>query len=528
MAEFEQDAVDDSLRTAPGFRTQITGPKTKRNGLTQLPNELLIRIAAYLVRAAVPDLPYDFLALTAVCMRLRLLYISTPELWTRISTDWDEAILEDFLARAAAYPLHLVVNSTDADGGCQVLQSKCLHRAKTLQITLRDEEDDANSENDANNEEDDDNTSSQAQEVMRLLRNTDAPGLRQLVLYDAMFLAWSENPGWMMELDVPSDASCVGLTSLKLLSIHVITMPALPALRSLDMNQCSVPPESFHAALFKAPKLEHLYLRSSLLHELTDKPTPPMERVALHSLRYLFVQSIALSVASMIDMLPDPSEAFLVIIEREGDSRPWSSTTGAHASVLARLTHFWNSKTGSSNLPRGQFICDSENPLIGYHNYISLGARPSNKGFDCYPAVYYYAPCNAAARDDPLIDTVHAVHFKYPFPLGSTRTRIGDSIIPGAGHPKVLSLQQAEKVVIQYLRPENVPSWMTEALEAWLVSRLEPGSSLRSIEFRGCAKTARPLFERIEGQSSVHNVTWIYDIAPEVPVYACRGDFDVL
>jgi hypothetical protein len=526
MAEFEQDAVDDSLRTAPGFQAQITGPKTKRNGLTQLPNELLIRIAAYLVRAAVPELPYDFLALTAVCMRLRLLYTSTPELWTRISTCWDEAVLEEYVARAAMYPLHLVVSTTDADDGSHVLQDKCLHRAKTLQITLQDEEDDS----DASNEDEEDNTLSRAQEVMRLLRNTDALGLRQLVLYDATSPSWSEDPEWMLESDVLSDASCVGLTSLKLLGIHVIMMPALPALRLLDMNECSVPPESLHAALLETPKLERLYLRSSLVHELADEPTHSMSHLTLPSLRYLFVQSIVLSVAIMIHVLPDPSEAFLVSIEREEDSPPWSSTTGAHASVLARLTHFWNSKTGSSNLPHGQIICSAENPLIGYHNYISFGALPSSKEFDCYPAVFYYAPCDdTVANDDPLIDTVHAVHFQYPSLFGSTRAWANDLIISDAGHPNVRSLHRVEKVVIQYLQPEDVLPWMTESLEACLVRLwLQPGSPLHSIEFRGCAETARPLFERIKARASVHSVTWVYDTKPEVPVYAYGGDFHVL
>jgi hypothetical protein len=205
---------------------QLKLARNARTPLFQLPNEILIRVAAA-AASNILKIPGSLYNVTAVCHALRTLLIDAPELWMHIDTSWGKRVVNQFAARAAPREIDLTIRSHQESAGLR----RGLPAVRTLSLVL-DKKPPLNYDALAPH---------RIQSMMDAIQHRSFPCLRTLCIEDRISSGWPITP----TLFDPTPSA--QLTTLVLHNTVIAVLPPLAALRSLEVSHCILDLPAFRA-----------------------------------------------------------------------------------------------------------------------------------------------------------------------------------------------------------------------------------------------------------------------------------------
>jgi hypothetical protein len=242
--------------------------------LGQLPPELVIHILTHAV-TSVHSNEYQVTRFDArwsramlICASIRVIALSTPDLWASIDCCWSLPWIELCLERAGNKPLTL---SADATAHIRVLGG-LFHRCRELAIQA-------------------DNSEIRASSQQRLFAMLDADG-HSSALESFHFCGTSSSPIHTTPLFL--GGTCDNLRSLVLHGVEVQETPLFPVLRHLDLKWVHTDQVclSLLCMLEKAPLLKtlsiaHIYVRDTRCFHPLDSDKVEQSHLDLHLLATL-------------------------------------------------------------------------------------------------------------------------------------------------------------------------------------------------------------------------------------------------
>jgi hypothetical protein len=465
--------VEQHPRSAmvPGLLGQLAAMKIARIELMELPNELLIHIATRLVQDSMPELPYPIFVLAGVCTRLRTLYLSTTELWTRIDLGWPPEAIQLSMRCASSQPLDIIANNPSLDN--ENLQ--CLSQAQTLRVELH-----------TSKRQKIKGTRWNPYAILSYLEGTDLIELRAIIIRGENRRNWGVLPDFM------TAASCANLVTFAAQGICIHSLPQLPVLRTLKIESCRIWCSLFQEFPLQTLTLERLELLGPM--EVMDSPDntePTMPHVPMPHFRDLIIEADFEEVAMYVKMLPFPSNMLHVLAKKRSLG---SSDMPYHTAIMEQLKRFWDRRIGDrAPFPNGKLTRCTNVISQDTITEVKFGdtAWDSPMAYSCF--------CDPLEPDSPLLDYVTEVRLEY-----TDRHPTAD-LLP-SDLRMLLHIETLEIIGTNKLDP-HAESEVAHFLEDWIVLWKE--IPIRTVEFWQCGGAARGLFERLEQDIIPTSVTWV-------------------
>jgi hypothetical protein len=450
---------------------EVAGLKYIRNGLTllyQLPDELLLNIAGHLILKQEEIPRKDLFSICAVSQRLRHLFNSSPELWSRVDSSWKRGCLDHFLSSAADHPLHLVINMLKMSTlGHTGILSELMPRLTSVAGTVH---------------YDMDGTALWS----KLNTTVAASALRSIELSSSNFKTVIEDGGLMT-------AFCPGLTSLALVNVVIVgELPPFPLLQRLKLWGTQCDPHGLHDFLLHSPFLKGISLSAVLgKRESALGFAEILQLVRLPNLEDLEIKDELRNAADLLGMIPDPRVSFTVHITTLEERSSWSSVHGLNGGIVSRLQRFWHTAS-RTEFPEGYVISECPRAYV-WPSIIFRSTR-----CDGGPSVDYRS-FSTIAEHDPLLPSVKTLYLSCGGgkSIGSMipTDEISMNLLPGVRTLIIISARWGTSSGLQ-------------RLEEWLLSQRDSGRALQLVQFRGCSKSYRPLFDRLVSGGVAEAVTW--------------------
>jgi hypothetical protein len=463
---------------------QLKLARNARTPLFQLPNEILIRVAA----AAASDtsmLPRTLYNLTAVCHALRTLQIDAPELWTHIDTSWDKRVVNQFATRAATREIDLTIYSHHESA--DMLEE--LPAVRTLSLVLDKK---PSMDYDALAQH-------RIQSMMDDIQYRPFPCLRTLCIEDQIRAGWPVTP--TLFHSTPS----AQLTTMVLHNTVIAGLPPLTALRSLKMAHCRLDLPAFRACLMQTPALERLRLLYALEDVDQDRECLPQQQpVRLPALARISLKDNLVCVSAIIDMLPVPSQVFHVVVHGGNDELPpWFRSAGYRNSIMPRLQNFAARVTGAGVFPAGELV-RSVDPTWMLTTAVVFSIGPMLSAMIPHEDAPLFFAVSLKRRTPvlpglPLVDRIRLVY--------NPQNEAPDELISAPPTDiDVRSLVFTRHLVIQHARTDRIG----RGLEAWIIVQRADDVPFQSIEFCDYDESVIPLYERLKANNARFNtvVTW--------------------
>jgi hypothetical protein len=465
--------VEQHPRSAmvPGLLGQLAAMKIARIELMELPNELLIHIATRLVQDSMPEFPYPIFVLAGVCTRLRTLYLSTTELWTRIDLGWPPEAIQLSMRCASLQPLDIIANNPPLDDG----NLQCLSQAQTLRIELHTGKRHKIKKSRRN-----------PMEILSHLQEMDLIKLRAIVIRG------EDRRNWGVLPDSLTTASRVNLVTFAAQDICIYSLPQFPVLRTLKIESCRIWLSFFSELPLQTPTLERLKMLGPMdVIDSLDNMEPAMPHVPMPHFRGLIIEADCEEVAMYVDMLPFPSNMLHVLAKKRslgGSDMPY------HTAIMEQLKRFWDCRIGDrAPFPNGKLTRCTNVMSKDTITEVKFGdtAWDSPMAYSCF--------CDPLEPDSPLLDYVTEVRLEY-----TDRHPTAD-LLP-SDLRMLRHVETLEIVGTNKLDP-HAESEVAHFLEDWIVLRKEV--PIRTVEFWQCGGAARGLFERLEQGIIPTSVTWV-------------------
>jgi hypothetical protein len=436
--------------------------------LLRIPDELLVKVALLVVA----DNRRCTIKLTAICHRLRVVYIGAPELWNHVDGSWPSRIRQLFLDRAGSYSLALILSGYTI-GDKTMLQCFIQASELRLQITAnRGPRPQANG----------------GQSIMECLEDHDLTKLRSLSVQINI-----EAPTPLLA-NFLKPASCANLTVFELLGSRVSSLPHLPALHRLVLARISVSFSEFHRFLSSTPSIERLDVSWLVFSPKTTPEPGDVPQIHLPALQHLSIKNVR-ETALVVSMLSSPQSSIHISIPEFGRD---CATRSNHNTIMKDLARFWTARRGDAcRLPTARMdrrVKDRAR-LIGTHIVFSDSS------------LFYSRPVISGEPDDPVWSEVTTVCLDYTV---HTLEHQGRDLVAQDQDIDLRLLRRVDAVVIvgADFDPEEADEAPMRSLEDWLVSRHDDGRPFHSVEFRHCGGAARMLFERLEAGGVAHTMVW--------------------
>jgi hypothetical protein len=459
---------------------ELAGLKYVRNGLTllyRLPDELLLNIAGHLILKQKEVPRRDLFSICAVSRRLRHLFNSSPELWSHVDSSWKRGCLDHFLSSARDHPLHLVINMpwNNVSRHTGIISESMPRLTSVFGAVYHDM----------------DGTSLWSE----LNTAAAASTLRSIELISSNKSATFIEGGLMTGV-------CPGLTSLALVKVVIVeVLPPFPLLQRLKLWSTKSNMHSLRNLLLHSPLLKGISLSAVLCERGSELDFAEiLQFVRLPDLEDLEIKDELRNVADLLGMMPDPRVLFTVHITALEERFSWSSMHGLNGGIISRLKHFWQTAS-CAEFPEGYVISE----CLEVYAWPSIIFR-STRG-DGGPSIDYRSFSTSIAEHDPLLPSVKTLYL-------SCR-----------GRQSVGSMIPTDKIAIEFLpgvRTLIITSarWGTSSglqrLEQWLLSQHDSGRALQLVQFMGCSKSYKPLFDRLVSGGVAEAVTWERHYTPSL------------
>jgi hypothetical protein len=334
------DSGEEIELASPSRRSQ-TRPYYDCNAsslLCKLPDELL----AHVLRSAQGRLTHvsgilfhlDWRHIMLVCFRIRTVALECPALWASVDFEWPKRWRELCLRRTASHTLSfkaIISNQEAAVEAGRLLPQiengsiKLAHNVFPIPAHL-----------------------SIDPLISEVVQNP-APMLQDLDIRTTLPQLWKLTSRFCA-------GQCQKLTRLRLHAVGVHSIPNLPILRSLTIDNFSLPSHLSHIAEFFAnvPHLEKLAMRDSFgsHYRLRIQPSPHVQPTTLGRLNSLDLHACGEYVWSILRCLTLPNTLRHVNIGVMAD-RVYEGALNveAVANTMEYLQRHWSSKEGRDNLP---------------------------------------------------------------------------------------------------------------------------------------------------------------------------------
>jgi hypothetical protein len=444
--------------------------------LCKLPDELLIQIARYVIRHKFAPMLYSrLLTITSVCSRLRQLFVSAPELWTRINVKRSQACIDTFLDRAQdlALEIELTYHKQDFD---HQRATQLLPRTAHLNVETSGHEADAL--------------------LVRAAQTTPMPLLHTLRIANVIR---SYNP----ELGYSIHPSSQSLCTLTITYITVVSFPSLPALRCLALRGTSTPLDELFRVIRSAASLESLALDKAMMSPF------PLESfeipLLVPQLKRIYIHDILLHVGLLLKVLPHPSISLGIRIERNDmdvyDSEAMASPARPFELCVDRVRRIWDA------------------------NFSHLGSFPTGRATMVGPA---------CTRNQADLDFWYPAHFDAVDWVDEPSVRYSGIVcnldsklfllqhivslliyihhVGGMVNTCFEALPNLQDVVVKYFANDDTDKEegkeKIRVLETWIHTRHEQGRTLRSIRFRDSRQEAKGFYRRLVDGGLAEVVVW--------------------
>jgi hypothetical protein len=466
------DLERDVEERSPSIRQTDRTPPS----LCKLPDELLIQIARYVIRHKFAPMLYSrLLAITSVCSRLRQLFVSAPELWTRINVKRSQACIDTFLDRAQdlALEIELTDHKQDFD---HHRATQLLPRTAHLNVETSGHEADAL--------------------LVRAAQTTPMSFLNTLRITNEMS---SYHP----ELGYSIHPSSQRLCTLTITYITVASFPSLPALRCLALRGTSTPLDELFRVIRSATSLESLALDEA---SVSPFPLDIFEiPLLVPQLKRIYIHDILLHVGLLLKVLPHPSISLGIKIKRDfGDavnSEAMASPARPFEVCADRVRRMWDvnfshlgifptgrAKMKRWNCTRNQADLDFGHPA--HFRSLHWVDEPSVR----YSGIF----CNL---DSKLFLLQHIVSLLIYINPGG-----------GAVNTEFEALPNLQDVIVKYFAKDDTDKEegknKIRVFETWIHTRHEQGRTLRSIRFRDSRQEAKAFYRRLVDGGLAEQVSW--------------------
>jgi hypothetical protein len=467
--------------------------KVRRNACApvfRLPTELLVRVASLAVRTECEngvETKRTLSRLMSICHHLHGLYTHTPQLWTHIHTIWGSPFMTRLLERSNSLPLHLYATTKEVVH--EDVVRRCLERAHALKVKIPFTA-----------------TRAGAARYMHNILNTPVPQLQGLRIHGAINMG----PQWTMERDALKTACYPGLTSLALVGISVIGLPALPLLLTLDLLHVTIKTMELHASLSQCPLLESLSLQAvdSNDHHLPRRLA--LAPVLLAKLRHLKLEGSLHFTGELLDMLPDPSDSLHVAVQAGPNTN-----SNIDKNIVCRLKRFWDTHAGEGeHFPDGMLVRDTWRDVGGFDRaYFSTPVSITSKRTS---SLFFSFWSRNIAMNDYLLGNITTLHLAHHCQdcARSFHIDVGPDELDFNQMPRLDTL-----IVIEVAVKEKSKWTAARELERWIVSRRNQGMPLRSIEFRACDQNVQPIYDWLKARRIVSSVMWSPDYVESTPAW---------
>jgi hypothetical protein len=444
--------------------------------LCRLPDELLIQIARYIIRHKFAPMLYSrLLAITSVCSRLRQLFVSAPELWTRINMKRSQTCVDTFLDRARGLPLEIELTDYKQDfnhhGATQLLP-----RTAHLNVSTSGHGTDAL--------------------LVRAAQTTPMPFLHTLRITNEMF-SYHYDLGYSIH---PSNQS---LCTLTITCIRVVSFPSLPALRCLALQITDTPPDELFRVIRSATSLESLALDDAMMSPF---PLDIFEiPLLVPQLKRIYIHNILLHVGLLLKVLPHPSISLDIKIKRDfGDvvnSEAMASPARPFELCVDRVRRIWDANfwhlgifpTGHATMKRWDCTKNQANLDFGHPAHfrsIDWVDEPSVR----YSGIF----CNLHSK---LFLLQHIVSLDIDINPGGSAVSTCFEALPNL-----------QDVVVRYFSSDDIDKEegknKIRVFETWIHTRHEQGRTLRSIRFEESRQEAKAFYRRLVDGGLAEVVVW--------------------
>jgi hypothetical protein len=476
-------AIADTEAGLVELRQEKAQLQIARNAVTPLlclPDELLVRIATT-IKEEIEDGDEDPVVLfdiTAVCRRLRVLFLATPELWTFFDIAWGYTnVANIFLPRTPSRSLHLKLDTYPES--LELLP--WFSHVQRLKITLF-------------SHQDQDGT----WPIVRKLKYYLGPRLRTLELEKKT----KSDMNWHLRSTLLDSSSCRALTSLRLSSLDgVVSLPILPALRCLEIRECNLSLSVLRECMLQSPLIERLKLRRTM------KAKPPshalQQQVPLPALRYMSIEDNHDTLPDLLQLLPNPAHTFHVAIANPYWPGRVLAMAAEHAVVNAlitsRLGTFSDSITGEI---QGGALGAGVQTLTRLF-LASDGAQIASDvafGFSEGPSAFHGCICDDSDQNYATLTSIKTVHIVYSKTQHHSHL---NPVKPGPDHLDLGCMCGVEVLVIEHAQFDGVSHSSARALESCVLSQ-----QFMTVEFRQCAPSVKSLYERLEAGEAADKIFW--------------------
>jgi hypothetical protein len=467
------------------LESELRQLKTRRNALTplcRLPDELLVEIIRYL---QIKDhtryeVVYDkqWTRITYACTHVREVAKAARPLWSLIRCSQEPRWMDLCLERCGDTPIHLFIKqhyyARSSDTPAVELAKDHFTRCRTAYIHI--------------------NSNGQASELTAMLEQS-APLLTELLVrsYKGPRLT-SKFLGGGAPL----------LKSLVLRELSGLEVPpSLPALEQLELSTAWMKDRS------ALTRLLTFLANSPALQEVTVMRPSPWENIReffdddchldpikLPKLRLLCIHDDIKIVHMLLRALPDPAIHLEIVVlsrfrHQTDNPEIWSPPTSTYfAPVEARVSSFWNSRTGRTRLPNGRIQSDNQSSKI-----IFCSPESDRKG-KAY--VSYSSPCYIQEHH-PLLDDIRTLHL--------TNDQAGPgSDDDGSG---AVYLSNIKKLIIGRAWTDKY----LKALEKWIKRHAKAHGAIQRVHIWHPARKLKDKVDAFVGR--LQKVNAVVDIAVE-------------
>jgi hypothetical protein len=498
------EKLSEEIRALRALRNQ-------QPGLCRLPHELLQVILQH--NSGIWTSWKDLIRIACVCQRLRYSALGMPRLWATIPEALTlfkatKPIFDVYLARSGDAPLSICAPSGENGPHLMGAIRNNLNRIQFLYFTLKYG-----------------THWEQSKAFMDHLHTHPAPLMLELTLGEDGLPESSVNSANRRGHCISSSllgGVCLHLTTLELNGVGLEGVPAMPRLTSLTLSHTRSSMEQLHRALACLATLQHLNLdpAPTKWDEATEY-TP----ITMPDLRTLYIGEDARTVACMFSFLPDPSETLKVFLDGKGDRdglQRWSMFLLENEVIMARLSSWWESNTGHTDLPAVSIsseythldrsaaslkdLLDSGDPEIpdAVHQMEFTECWESDNE-DRSVTICFISTIDSVEDRDPFLLRVLdlCVHLDDCHDSIDVRNDISLDALTAVTH---LTINRSRDSFHMNRHWRAAPS--LRGLVDWAISRRIEGTPLECITFKQCDESLRPMFSHLQDEKLAEELIW--------------------
>jgi hypothetical protein len=444
--------------------------------LQSLPSELLQLIAEVFIETqGQAHRTRSLITLTSICSELRLIFVSLPHLWTHIdfkprSDEWNALCM----ARSLDQPLCVtLVLDPDFLFEWEILADS-FSKAHYLLVDIDYASD---------------------RWFWKRFKTTDIRRTQTLTLITR--IRSSSTDRISLDMNVDSLLQATDLTRLTLHNIDLDGLPCLPSLRKLKFRSVSVLAQHLYDSLAGSPLLKQIDMSWVKVRKTVELSNGTAYRqCGLSVLKTLvLVGDDSKSVLDILDMIPNPSFKLDIRVDHHDVV---FRVAGPNLRILERVEQFRTNALASTPSVTTFVIIANRMRHMGIptRKLVEIAAKKRKRG----PSVTYCWTVRAIPSDPVIEGTLETVRISC---RGDTH-ELGLDIID--------SLESLQTMVIVEEPDAKACDWSgcADALEQWLLARLDKGRPLKRIEFWTCRNGTqfRVLHDRLIARQAAETITW--------------------